>query len=112
MLRDGTGDGGGANTTTLPATVLERLPSSLRDDDGYHVILLALADHEGSCSLSALTRTLVEETSWPQKGDEGGNPYQQVHIALVREHVPVLAEFGAIEYDEEIGTVRLPEETG
>lgn len=107
MLRDTTG--GGADSATLPATVTNRLPSSLRDDDGYCEILRTLVDHGGRCSLSELTRTLVEEVSWlPGVGDDNvTNPYQRAHIALVREHLPVLSEFGVIEYDEEFGTVQL-----
>jgi hypothetical protein len=107
MLRERTGaDGGDPGGIELPDAVAACLPATLRSDDRYRSFLEALVEHGGTCSLSTLTRTLVDEAGWPPNA-EVTNPYQQTHIALVREHVPVLVEFDVVEYDEELGTVGL-----
>lgn len=107
MLRERSGaDSGDRGEMELPDAITARLPETLRSEDGYRSFLGALVEHGGTCSLSALTRTLVDEAGWPPTA-EATNPYQQTHIALVREYVPVLVEFGVVEYDEELGTVGL-----
>lgn len=92
--------------TALPDAVVAHLPETLRSDVGYRLVLAALVEHGGTCSLSTLTRTLVDEAGWPLDA-QVTNPYQQTHLALVREHLPVFAEFDIVEYDEELGTVGL-----
>lgn len=92
--------------TDLPGTVASDLPTTIRGEEDYFAILRTLTNHDRECSLSVLTRTLVEDDAWSPNSD-AANPYRSTHLALVREHLPVLAEFGAVEYDEELGEVRL-----
>jgi hypothetical protein len=107
MLRERTGvDGESVGEPELPDAVGARLPTTLRADGGYRSLLAALVEQGGTCSLSALTRTLVDRAGWPAT-EEATNPYQQTHIALVREYIPVLVEFGVVDYDDELGTVGL-----
>lgn len=91
----------------IPTVLTERLPRGLRSDEQYRAVLLTLVERDGSCSLSSLTRALVEEHGWPAGSGSGRDPYRATHLALVRQYVPVLANFGALDYDEELGLVSL-----
>lgn len=109
MIRE-TGAGGvveGPSSRQLPAVVSERLPEGLRSDERYRSVLLTLAGCGGTCSLSSLTRALVEEGGWPRDADSGRDPYRATHLALVRQYVPVLTEFDVLDYDEEFGVLTL-----
>lgn len=106
MLRERTGADEGPGGAALPDAVAGGLPATLRTDEGYRSVLVALLEHGETCSVATLTRTLVDGAGWPLTAGVT-DPYQQTHIALVREYVPVLVEFGVVEYDREMGTVKL-----
>jgi hypothetical protein len=92
---------------TAGETATSRLPDSLLSDDRYREVLRAMVDRGGHCSLSELNRTLVDDADWPPSTTVSDSPYQLTHIALVREYLPVLVQFGAVEYDDELGAVAL-----
>jgi hypothetical protein len=108
MTRETVGVGDGTGTEGLPPAVADRLPRGLRSDEQYRAVLLTLVARDGACSLSSLTRALVEERDWPREPGTGGDPYRATHLALVRQYVPVLATFDALDYDDELGLVSLP----
>ncbi|WP_276261516.1 hypothetical protein [Haloglomus litoreum] len=106
-----TGSGGVVDRTGtqgLPPALADRLPRGLRSDEQYRAVLLTLVEFDGACSLSSLTRALVEERGWPRDPGTSGDPYRATHLALVRQYVPVLATFDALDYDDELGRVSLP----
>lgn len=110
MTRE-TGTGGvvdGTRSGGLPPALADRLPRGLRSDEQYRAVLLTLVERDGACSLSSLTRAMVEERGWPRDSGTAGDPYRATHLALVRQYVPVLATFDALDYDEELGRVSLP----
>lgn len=102
-----TGSGTGADDESeLPGAVVDHLPGVLRSRPAYRLVLSELVEREGACSLAELTRHLVESDA-AGATDATADSYRLTHLSLVREYLPVLEEFDAVAYDEEMGQVSL-----
>lgn len=67
-------------------------------------VLGILAERDEEVSLQTLATVLAERLD--ESGDEDAT-YQSIYVSLYQNHVPRLADAGAVHYDEETRTVRI-----